>query len=83
MLPQSTPQTNEQIPYLLERIAHLRKVSPNNQRVLIAVAGSPGSGKSTLCARLLQRVYHDGLHDVVVVPMVSYSLRSKTIENTD
>lgn len=62
----------EQISKLLDRIAYLRKRSGDEQRILIAVAGGPGSGKSTLCARLLQEAQKKGLHDMVAVPMVSY-----------
>ncbi|SMQ48040.1 unnamed protein product [Zymoseptoria tritici ST99CH_1A5] len=59
----------EQISKLLDRIAYLRKRSGDEQRILIAVAGGPGSGKSTLCARLLQEAQKKGLHDMVAVPM--------------
>ncbi|KAI5360128.1 Putative phosphoribulokinase/uridine kinase, P-loop containing nucleoside triphosphate hydrolase [Septoria linicola] len=62
-------EQQEQIPFLLDRICQLRKQAGHGQRVLIAVAGGPGSGKSTLCARLLRHAEESGLHDVVAVPM--------------
>lgn len=80
MQPQLVLNQEEQISHLLERIAHLRECSRNGQRVLIAVAGGPGSGKSTLCTRLLHHAQEQGLKDIIAVPMVSYSLRS-TINN--
>lgn len=64
----------DRIPYLLDRIAHLRKCSRNDQRVLIAVAGGPGSGKSTLCTALLQHAQEQELYDIIAVPMVSFDL---------
>lgn len=39
-------------------------------RILIALAGVPGSGKSTVSAALLVDLAKRGVNDVVVVPMV-------------
>lgn len=75
MQPPSMSSPEDQVSQLLERIANLRKRSRSDQRVLVAVAGGPGSGKSTLCSRLLQQAQEEGLHDMVAVPMVSYNLR--------
>ncbi|KAI0475408.1 phosphoribulokinase/uridine kinase [Xylariaceae sp. FL0804] len=39
------------------------------KRILIALAGVPGSGKSTVSAGLLQALRKDGADDIVIVPM--------------
>jgi pantothenate kinase len=40
------------------------------QRLLVALAGVPGSGKSTISAALIAALSQRGIADVVVVPMV-------------
>lgn len=48
-----------------------RHASRPRQRILIALAGVPGSGKSTVSAALLQALPYHGIENAVVVPMVS------------
>jgi DNA replication protein DnaC len=43
---------------------------PNDSRMLIALAGVPGSGKSTVSQALLLELSTRGIHDVAIVPMV-------------
>lgn len=83
MKPSPSLDQNEEVSYLLERIASLRNAACNDQRVLIAVAGGPGSGKSTLCARLLQHAQDRGIYDVAAVPMVSDFNRATSEEGAD
>lgn len=40
------------------------------QRLLVALAGVPGSGKSTVSGTLMAALNQRGVSDVVVVPMV-------------
>jgi putative protein kinase ArgK-like GTPase of G3E family len=40
------------------------------ERKLIALAGVPGSGKSTVSQALLVELAARGIHDVAIVPMV-------------
>jgi putative protein kinase ArgK-like GTPase of G3E family len=52
-----------------------RQASNPGQRILIALAGVPGAGKSTVSEALLTGLASRGVRDVVVVPMVrSYSV---------
>lgn len=57
----------DRVEYLL---AQLFTASPQ-QRIMIALAGVPGSGKSTVCAAVLNALSCRGVEDVSVVPMVS------------
>lgn len=58
---------------LVSRIEKLlrRQASNPHQRMLVALAGVPGSGKSTVSQALLQELAVRGINDVAVVPMVS------------
>jgi putative protein kinase ArgK-like GTPase of G3E family len=49
----------------------LRQATEPRQRILIGLAGVPGSGKSTVSNALLAELDVRGIKDVVVVPMVS------------
>jgi putative protein kinase ArgK-like GTPase of G3E family len=57
---------------LAKRIETLlsRQASNARQRILVALAGVPGSGKSTVSQALLAELELRGVQDVVVVPMV-------------
>lgn len=54
----------------VEELLH-RQASKPRQRMLIALAGVPGSGKSTVSHALLQELAGRGVNDVAIVPMVS------------
>ena len=60
------------IAILSERIEDLleRHASEPDRRVLVALAGVPGSGKSTISAALVHSLVRNGHDSVVVVPMV-------------
>ncbi|KAI5460215.1 phosphoribulokinase/uridine kinase [Mariannaea sp. PMI_226] len=53
----------------VESLITRRKVSQSNERILIAMAGVPGSGKSTISAALLDALRQRDNADVVVLPM--------------
>jgi putative protein kinase ArgK-like GTPase of G3E family len=53
-----------------------RQASDPGQRMLVALAGVPGAGKSTVSEALLTELAARGVKDVVVVPMVRpYSIQ--------
>lgn len=64
----------ETILLLVSRIENLllhgQALNPR-QRVLVALAGVPGSGKSTVSHALLKELARRGVDDVAIVPMVS------------
>lgn len=55
---------------LQDRLVSLLNNSPPNRRIVIALAGVPGSGKSTIAAALLAYLDKAGTHDVFIAPMV-------------
>jgi putative protein kinase ArgK-like GTPase of G3E family len=57
---------------LVSRVEKLlwRQASDPRQRVLVALAGVPGSGKSTVSGALISELASRGVRDVVLVPMV-------------
>ena len=61
----------EAIDVLHDRILRLLAIIPPHCRILIALAGVPASGKSTIAASLLSQLNHTGISKVAVVPMVS------------
>lgn len=63
----------EAIPDLVRRVEQLlaRQLSNPRQRMLVALAGVPGSGKSTVSHAVVTELASRGIQDVVVVPMVS------------
>lgn len=64
---------NRTVEILSSRIERLlsQQAPDNARRILIALAGVPGSGKSTISAALLAALPSYGLNGVVVIPMVS------------
>ncbi|KAK5126506.1 hypothetical protein LTR08_004758 [Meristemomyces frigidus] len=61
------PETDVHL--LQNRIASLRDTVKPDERIIIALAGAPGSRKSTVTARLLAELNCRGVKDVAVVPM--------------
>jgi adenylylsulfate kinase-like enzyme len=59
---------------LHDRINQLRISEPSESRIIIALAGIPGSGKSSVAAALLAHLHRSGVQDVIVVPMVRIKL---------
>jgi adenylylsulfate kinase-like enzyme len=57
----------------------LRQATEPRQRILVALAGVPGSGKSTVSNALLAELSLCGVQDVAVVPMVICTLIHCTI----
>jgi putative protein kinase ArgK-like GTPase of G3E family len=55
----------------VERLLTQQKLSGPTQRVLIALAGVPGSGKTTISDALVKELKRKGIHHVSVLPMVS------------
>ncbi|KAH7121759.1 phosphoribulokinase/uridine kinase [Dactylonectria estremocensis] len=69
---------------LRERIDHLlrqQKLYHPEKRILIALAGVPGSGKSTICAALLQALREHGIDDVSVLPMDGFHHTRATLSS--
>ena len=64
---------SEAILDLVRRVERLlvRQASDPRQRLLVALAGVPGSGKSTVSHAVLSELVSRGVHDVAIVPMVS------------
>lgn len=59
---------------LHQRLSHLLQAQTSSkpkQRIIIALAGVPGSGKSTVCNALLRALHDSGFNDAAVLPMVS------------
>ncbi|KAK9413419.1 putative Phosphoribulokinase/uridine kinase [Seiridium unicorne] len=50
------------------------------QRLLVALAGVPGSGKSTVSGALIKALFQRGIFDVVVVPMDGFHYTKATLE---
>lgn len=59
---------------LQKRIDNLRTFVKAEERIIIALAGVPGSGKSTISGALVQQLRSVGIDDVVVVPMVRLAM---------
>jgi pantothenate kinase len=57
---------------LQDRLLSLLNNSPLKRRIIIALAGVPGSGKSTIATGLLAHLDRAGVRDVVVAPMVCF-----------
>lgn len=62
------------VPSLQKRIDNLRAFVKAEERIIIALAGVPGSGKSTISGALVQQLRSVGIDDVVVVPMVRLAM---------
>lgn len=69
----SAGSLTEPILDLVSRMQELlqRQALNPRQRMLVALAGVPGSGKSTVSHALLQELARRGIEDVAIVPMVS------------
>lgn len=66
---------------LVKRVERLLLCQASNphRRILIALAGVPGSGKSTVSDSVVAELSSRGIQDVAIVPMVSVlTLRETT-----
>jgi Ni2+-binding GTPase involved in maturation of urease and hydrogenase len=70
-LVKTTDKLNDRVERLLTR----QKLAGPTQRILIALAGVPGSGKTTISDALIRELKKNGILDVAVLPMVSISSR--------
>ncbi|KAF3053893.1 putative kinase [Didymella keratinophila] len=66
----------------LEKLLH-RQASKPRQRVLVVLAGVPGSGKSTVSHTLLQELARRGANDVAIVPMDGFHHTKKVLATFD
>lgn len=64
---------------LQDRLLSILNNSPPERRIIIALAGVPGSGKSTIAAALLAHLDRIGICDVVVAPMDGYHYTKATL----
>lgn len=70
----TTQDLTESILHLVRRVEGLleRQTSDPQRRILIALAGIPGSGKSTVSNAVLAELASRGISDVAVVSMVRF-----------
>lgn len=66
-------QTTARLRGRIERLLLEQRRSHPSRRILIALAGVPGSGKSTVSGALLQDLQSHGLEDIAVLPMVGWT----------
>jgi adenylylsulfate kinase-like enzyme len=64
-------KTTRKLGERVERLLNQQKLSGSTQRVLIALAGVPGSGKTTISDALIKELKKKGISHVSVLPMVS------------
>lgn len=57
---------------LQDRLISLLNNLPPKRRIVIALAGVPGSGKSTIAAALLAHLDKAGIRDILIAPMVRF-----------
>lgn len=67
----------------IEALLARQQSSDSPARLLVALAGVPGSGKSTVSQALLLELAAKGIEDVVVVPMVRFSDYRNTLAQTE
>ncbi|KAF4414872.1 panthothenate kinase uridine kinase-related [Fusarium acutatum] len=72
---------------LIERVEHLltrqKLLSAPTQRILIALAGVPGSGKTTISDALVKELKKNGISDVAVLPMDGFHYTRATLSSFD
>ncbi|KAF2851491.1 phosphoribulokinase/uridine kinase [Plenodomus tracheiphilus IPT5] len=72
---------SEAMPNLVSRVEKLlaHQSSHPRQRMLVALAGVPGSGKSTVSQTVLAELVSRGIRDVVVVPMDGFHFTQQVL----
>ncbi|KAF9730946.1 hypothetical protein PMIN06_004604 [Paraphaeosphaeria minitans] len=63
----------------VEGLLNRQASSDTPSRILVALAGVPGSGKSTVSAALLEELAARGITDIAVVPMDGFHLTKKQL----
>ncbi|KAF5257521.1 hypothetical protein FOXYS1_11957 [Fusarium oxysporum] len=74
-LVKTTNKLNDRVERLLTR----QKLSGPTQRILIALAGVPGSGKTTISDALIRELKKNGILDVAVLPMDGFHYTRTTL----
>lgn len=67
---------------LQDRLVSLLNNSPPERRIVIALAGIPGSGKSTIAAALLAHLDKAGTRDVFIAPMVWFTITHTVLHSS-
>ena len=63
-------------------LQNIRSLKPKEERVLVAIAGPPGSGKSTV-GKLLTDLMNKNLMKTSLVPMDGFHLDNETLEKSN
>lgn len=58
----------------------VRRLSPGASRAVVGIAGSPGSGKTTLARSLVERLNRERPDEAVHVPMDGFHLANSTLD---
>lgn len=66
---------------LQDRLVSLLNNSPPERRIVIALAGVPGSGKSTIAAALLAHLDKAGIREVFIAPMVCFTATNTALHS--
>ncbi|KAF5641646.1 panthothenate kinase uridine kinase-related [Fusarium sp. NRRL 52700] len=74
-------KTTRKLVERVERLLTQQKLSAPTQRILIALAGVPGSGKTTLSDALIQELNKNGISDVAVLPMDGFHYTRATLSS--
>ncbi|KAF5544241.1 panthothenate kinase uridine kinase-related [Fusarium napiforme] len=65
----------------VERLLSQQKFCSPRQRILIALAGVPGSGKTTISDALIKELKKNGISDVAVLPMDGFHYTRTTLSS--
>ncbi|KAJ4116999.1 hypothetical protein NW765_010412 [Fusarium oxysporum] len=76
-LVKTTNKLNDRVERLLTR----QKLSGPTRRILIALAGVPGSGKTTISDALIRELKKNGILDVAVLPMDGFHYTRTTLSS--
>ena len=63
-------------------LENIKSLKPEKNRVLIAIAGPPGSGKSTVGEILTHNLMNKNLMKTSLVPMDGFHLDNETLETS-
>ncbi|KAI1050678.1 hypothetical protein LB505_012888 [Fusarium chuoi] len=74
-------KTTGELVQRVERLLARQKLSAPTQRILIALAGVPGSGKTTISNALIKELKRNGISDVAVLPMDGFHYTRATLSS--